>query len=150
MYHDEEEWSKIWREIDVLFQNWHDKFDEFWPKHSKICTLMGSFWTKYIMFELENYWEVVFHDTEEWCKIGWKTDAWFGKWHEESGRKLKCLKYLHFNKLLLTKVYNVWAKNVQKSYFWRYWRLTKNVKKNLLVISKMTKNCKYWSENSKL
>ena len=31
-------------------------FDEFWPEHSKkskICTLMGYFWPKYIIFELE-------------------------------------------------------------------------------------------------
>ena len=37
-------------------QNWHEEFDEFWPKHSKIsiiCTLMGCFWPKYIMFELK-------------------------------------------------------------------------------------------------
>ena len=37
-------------------QNWHVESDEFWieySKISKICTLMGVFWTKYIMFELK-------------------------------------------------------------------------------------------------
>ena len=51
---DTEEWWKIWRVIELLFQNWHEEFDEFWPEHSeiaKICTLMGFFWTKDIMFQ---------------------------------------------------------------------------------------------------
>ena len=54
--HDNEEWCKIWRGIDLSVQNWHEEFDEFWPEHSKIskiCTLMGCFWPKYIMFELK-------------------------------------------------------------------------------------------------
>ena len=42
-----------------------------------------SFWTKYIMFELKKYRTVMFHDTEEWCRIWRKNDLWFGKWHEE-------------------------------------------------------------------
>ena len=48
------------------------------------------------------------------------------------------LKNLHFNGLLLTKVYNVWAKKVQRSYVWWHWRLMQNLKENWLVLSKMT------------
>ena len=54
---DNEEWHKIWRGIDLLFQNWHKEFDKFWPGHSKVSkifTLMGSFWAKYILFELKS------------------------------------------------------------------------------------------------
>ena len=51
---------------------------------------------------------------------------------------LKNLKNLHFNGLLLTKVYNVWAKKVQRSYVWWHWRLMQNLKENWLVLSKMT------------
>ena len=54
--HRHEEWCRIWRGIDLSVQKWHEEFDEFWPEHSKIskiCTLMGFFWTKYIMFELK-------------------------------------------------------------------------------------------------
>ena len=43
--HDNKEWCK----------KRNEKFDEFWPEHSKIskiCTL-GCFWLKYIMFELK-------------------------------------------------------------------------------------------------
>ena len=60
------------RGIDLSFQNWHEEFDEFWPEHSKvlkICTLNGSFWLKYTMFELKKYRKVMFYITEDW----WKT-----------------------------------------------------------------------------
>ena len=66
MWNHTEEWWKIWRGIDFLFQNWHEKFDKFWPKQlkvSKICFLMGSFWPKYIMLELKKYRGVIFHST---------------------------------------------------------------------------------------
>ena len=49
MCHGNEERCKIWR-IDLLFQNWHEENDKFWPaehvKVSKICSLMDSFWPK--------------------------------------------------------------------------------------------------------
>ena len=62
------EWCKIWRGIDLLFQNWYEEFDEFWPECSKvlkICILMGTFWPNYIMLELQKYRGVIFHGTEE-------------------------------------------------------------------------------------
>ena len=73
MCHDNEEWCKIWRGIDLSVQNWHEEFDEFWPEHSKIskiCTLMGFFWTKYIMFELKK-------SIGELCLMELNTDATF-------------------------------------------------------------------------
>ena len=71
------------------FQNWHEEFHEFRPEYwkvSKTYTLMGSFWLTYIMFELKKCRGVIFHDTEEWCKIWSKADLWFGKWHEGFGK----------------------------------------------------------------
>ena len=35
MCHDNKEWCKIWRGTDLSVQNWHEKFAEFWPEHSK-------------------------------------------------------------------------------------------------------------------
>ena len=35
----------------------------------KICTLMGSFWPKYIMSELKNYRGVMCHDAKGWSNI---------------------------------------------------------------------------------
>ena len=85
MCHDNEEWCKIWREIDLPFQNWHEEFDEFWTKHlklSKIFTLIGSIWTKYMTFELENYNGVMFHDNKKRCKIWGGIDLPFLNWHQ--------------------------------------------------------------------
>ena len=53
---------------------------------SKICTLIDSYCAKYLMFYLNEYKGVIFHDTEEWCKIWRKTDLRFGKWQEEFGK----------------------------------------------------------------
>ena len=83
--HENEEWCKIGGVIDLSFQNWHEELDKFWPEHSKIskiCTLMGSFWSKYVMLELQNYRGVLFDGTEDWCKIWKKFDLSFLKWHE--------------------------------------------------------------------
>ena len=51
---------------------------------------------------------------------------------------LKSLKNFHFNGLLLNKVYIVWAKKVQRSYLSWHWRVIQNLKKNSLVVWKMT------------
>ena len=56
MCHDNEEWCKIERGLHLPVQNWHEDFEKFWPEHlkiSQICTLIGCFWPKYIMFELK-------------------------------------------------------------------------------------------------
>ena len=61
-------------------------FDPSTQKVSKNCTLTGSYCGKYLIFDLKKYRGVIFHDTEEWCKIWKKTDLWFWKWHEEFGK----------------------------------------------------------------
>ena len=40
-------------------------FDPSTRKVSKIFILMGSFWAKYILFELKKYRGMIFHETEE-------------------------------------------------------------------------------------
>ena len=122
MPHDTEDWCKIWTKTNLLFQNWQE-FGEFWSEHSKvskICTLTGPFRAKYITFDLKKYRGVIFHDTEEWCKIWRKTDLWFGKWHEEFGKfsseHLKVSWNWYFHEIILSKVENVWAKNLKRSY----------------------------------
>ena len=67
-------------------QNWHKEFDRFWPEHSKLSklfTVIGSFWAKYIFFELKKYREVIFHKTEKGYKIWRGTDLLFQNWHKE-------------------------------------------------------------------
>ena len=60
--HDPEDWCKIWRKTDLLFQKWQE-FGEFWPEHSKvskICTFIGSYCAKYLMFDLKSTEELSF------------------------------------------------------------------------------------------
>ena len=40
-------------------------FDPSTQKISKIFILMGSFWAKYILFQLKKYRGIIFHETEE-------------------------------------------------------------------------------------
>ena len=49
----------------------------------KICTIMGSFWAKYIMFGLKKYRGVMVDGFADWYKIWRKNDLCFQKWHEE-------------------------------------------------------------------
>ena len=88
--HDNEEWYKIWRGIDLSVQNWHKKFDKFWPEHSKIpkiYTLIGCFWQKYVMFELKK-------SIEELCLMA-----------------LKLVQNLKETGLCFLKIFVYWLKN---------------------------------------
>ena len=70
--HDNEKRYKNWRGIHFSVQYWHEEFDESWFNHSKIskiCTLMGCLWPKYIMFKLKKYREVMFDGTDNGYKI---------------------------------------------------------------------------------
>ena len=72
IFHESEKRYKTWRGNNFSFQNWRKEFDKFWHEHSKVLiifTLMGSFWAKYILFELKKYSGVIFHETEERYKI---------------------------------------------------------------------------------
>ena len=69
MSHDTEDWCKIWRKTDLLFQNWQE-FGEFLSERSEvsnISTLIGPLREKYVMFDLKKYRGVIFHDTRGWC-----------------------------------------------------------------------------------
>ena len=107
MCHENEEWCKNWRGIDFSVQNWHEQFDKFWFKHSKIskiCTLMGCLWPKYIMFDLKKYRGVMFDGTEHWCKIWRKTDLSFLKWREEFVKFLQKSRNWDFHGIVLSKI----------------------------------------------
>ena len=101
--HDNDEWCKIWRGTHLSVQNWHEEFDEFWHEHSKIsniCTLMGYFWPKYIMFEKKKYRGVLLDDIEYWCNIWRKNDLCFQIWHEEFSKFLA--EHLKMSKLVFS------------------------------------------------
>ena len=72
IFHETKEGNKIWKGIDLSFQNWHKEFDKIWPVHSKVSKIfisMGSFWAKYVLLELKKYRGGIFHKTEERYKI---------------------------------------------------------------------------------
>ena len=128
----------------MLFQNWQE-FGEFWSEHSKvskICTLTGPFRAKYITFDLKKYRGVIFHDTEESCKILRKTRLWFGKWHEDFGKfspkHSKISKICTLTSCFWPKHKMFEVKIVQRSYVWLHWILMQNLKENWLVLAKMT------------
>ena len=116
IFHETEEEYKMWRRIDLSFQNWHKEFYKFWPEHSEvsnISTLVASFWAKYILFELKKYKGVIFNVIEEWCKIWRKTDLLLGKCQGTPTRALhqstrKCQNW-NFDGTLLSKVENGWT-----------------------------------------
>ena len=97
--------------------------------------------------KLENVW--AYNVQGSYLSWQWKTmQNWKRNWLVISKltwvlwwiltRALENLEHLHFNGLLLTKVYNVWAKKVQGSYAWWHWILMQNLKENWFVLFKMT------------
>ena len=59
---------------------------KMWPEHlevSKIFILMGSYWAKYILFELKMNRGVICHENEEEYKICRGIDSSFQNWHKE-------------------------------------------------------------------
>ena len=108
---------------------------------SKNFTSMGYFCPKYMSFEPKKYRGVIFHDTEQWCKIWITLTLRFQKWHEELGElSLEHSKSekLYIDGLFLSKAYNVSARKFQRNYVSWHWRVMQNLKENWLVAWKMT------------
>ena len=119
----------IWR---ILTRELENKVHNVWAK--KI--------TKYIMFELKKYREVLLDGTKYWCNIWRKPDLCFQKWHEEfshfSPEHVWKSENWDFDGILLSKVENLWAQNLQGSSVSWHWRMIQNLKRNWLVSSKLT------------
>ena len=109
--HDNEEW---WKGIDLVFRNWHEGFNEFWPKHSKIskiCTLIGCFWPNY-MFELRKYRGAMFYGNWKLTCASKNEISNLANFHQSTWKSQNW----DFDRILLSKVENVWAQNLQDSY----------------------------------
>ena len=63
--------AKFEKELTSALKNDMNNLVNFDPtlKSLKTCTLMGSFWLKYVMFEPKSYRGVMCHETEGWCNI---------------------------------------------------------------------------------
>ena len=90
-----------WRLMQHLKKNWSvlSKMTRIWwnltqaLKSLKNLLLHCSYCAKYLMFDLKKHRLVIFHDTEEGCKIGRKTDLRFGKWQKYGKFSLEHLKF---------------------------------------------------------
>ena len=71
IFHDTEQWYKIWIKSDLVVSKM--TWGSGWTfiralKSLKNCTIMGSFCSKHIICQLENFRRMC-HETAEWCKI---------------------------------------------------------------------------------
>ena len=102
---------------------------------------------KIFLFKVENVWAL----NLQWSYVSWQWRMikklkrnWLVVLKLTWGtsqiltRALESLKNLCFNWLLVTKVYIVWATKVQRSYLSWHWRVMQILKKNWLVVWKMT------------
>ena len=69
--HGNEEWYKVWRWLDLLVQNWHEEFDEFWSEHLKISK--NLYFNGLPLTKVYNVW--LKKSTERLCLIAVKIDA---------------------------------------------------------------------------
>ena len=129
MCHDNEEWCKIWRGIDLSVQNWHKEFDKFWPEHlkiSNICTLRGCFWPKYIMLEPKKiqriyvwwYWIVMQNLKESWLVLSKMT------WHDIFQQKNKAP---HFSFFLIFFFYCVFSTKIISEFCISQWSVRRKI-----------------------
>ena len=101
-------------------------------------------------FQLKKYIGVMTHDTNEYEKFEEKPICFFQKWQEFGEFWSEHTKDSNICTLIgpfRAKYYNVWPKKVQRSYlfFW-HWRVMQNLKKNWLMVWKMTERiCKIFT-----
>ena len=101
---------------------------------------MGFFYPKLKTFEFKTYIEI--YVSWEWRMMQKLKRNWLLSSKLTWGlltQALENLQKLHFNGLLLSKVY-VWLVQgkVQRSYVWQHWILMQYLKENCLLLSKMT------------
>ena len=128
------------KKTHLWFEKWHDEFCQFSPEHLKVSKL-GLWWDPFVQSRKCMSWKF----TEELSVMTLKN-------YEKCLKKLTCCfkivtnfdkstgksQNFHFNGLLLTKVYIVLTKKVQRSYLSWHWRVMQNSKKYWLVVWKMT------------
>ena len=73
--------KKFWQESTCNFKTDIRNLTSF-----DLNTLMGSFWTKYILYEPKKYRGDIFYETKEGCKIWKGIDFSFENWQKEFGK----------------------------------------------------------------
>ena len=106
---------------DLRFGKWHEEYGKFSPERLKVSKL-GFWWDPFI----QTWKRMRLKSTEEILSWQWRMTNlkrnWlvisklrWGIWRI-SIRALESLKNFHFNVLLLSEVYIVWAKKAQRNY----------------------------------
>ena len=129
--------KKVWRKYVSWYQRvvqnlkkklfFVSKMTRIWCEFWLICTKKSEifalwlipFLAKYTTLDLKKYKGVIFHDIEESCKIWRKT--WglendmrnLSNFHQNTTWKCQ---HWYFHEILLSKVKNAWATNLQRSY----------------------------------
>ena len=99
------------------------------------------------MYELKIYRGVICHDNEQWCK------TWRGRdlsveeftWGilQILTRALENLKHLHVNRLLLTKVNNVWTKKSIEELFFMELNIDAKFEEKITCVMTMKNDTKF-------
>ena len=128
----------LFTDLSNITFNWLEEYGKFLREHLKVSKL-GFLWDPLIQS-----WESMnVKSTGELSFMKMKNDAKFENeltFHLKVDiltRALENLENFHFNVLLLSKVYIVWAKKVQRSYVSWNWRGIPNVERNQLVFFKI-------------
>ena len=108
---------------------------KYFPFNGLLLSKIYVFWAKTVQRSyLSWHWKVMQNLKGNWLVVSKLT---WGIWQILT-RALESLKNFHFNVLLLSKVYIVWAKKVQRSYLSWHWRVMQNFRGNWLAVSKLT------------
>ena len=133
----------VWpKKVQRSFLSWHCRVKhqkhqkcQNWYFHGILLSKVGNVWAKNLQWCYVKWlWRMMKNLKTNWLVVLKLTS---GIWRIFT-RVLQSLKHLHFNGILLTKVYNIWANKVQWSYISWHYKVMQNLKKNWLVVWKMT------------
>ena len=136
--------TKFEKTLTLWFQKWDEELGKLSLPHSKSekCTLIGSFCQQQIIVSVRKF-------QRNFVSWHWRVkqnlkENWLEKWQNHiknlvnfhaSSRKFE---NLHFDWILSFKGYKDLGETVQKSYVSRHWRVVQILKKNWLLVPKMT------------
>ena len=152
MFYRTQDWYKIWKKTGLRFQKWHEEFRKFSPEHlgkSKnwdfdgiLLSKVENLWAQNLQGKFVSWqWRMIQNLKRNWLvssKLTW------GIWQILT-RALENPKNLHFNRLLLTKVCNAWAKKSIEELCLMALKLMQNLKETGLCFLKIFV---YWLKNS--
>ena len=125
----------------MLFQDWNKEFEKFWPEHWNFYfngLLLGKV---YIVWTKKSRQELSFMTLKSDAKFEKKLTCCLendmrnlANFHQSTQ---KCQNW-NFDGIILPKVENLWPYNLQSSYVSWQWRMIQKLKRNWLVVLKLT------------